>query len=448
MKTNRRTFLRGSAGALGAISLAFPLLPSLTNASDPDFPTRLVVFFSGNGTIRNSWLPSASDGRITSMSRILAPLERHLPKLAVVDGMLTAAAQAEYQPKRGFHGHERGIGAVLTGMPLNLGDMVEGSGYAQGISVDNYIANLLGDESALGNLSVGLMTRRHGNGDYNRDTMSYLGDGDPRFMESDGSILFSRIFGELSGDRDAYQRITDRRQSVLDFVRGDLRRLESRISSEDRLRLAKHQEAFRNLERQLAEPPPVCEEPTLTAPDRWDNANNFDQIVDFQLSQTVKALECDRTRVVSMQFGKGLGTVPLRVMDRGVSESWHSASHQDYPAWEDHMVGMNTFIAETFASLLDRMDAVREGSGTLLDHSVVLWVNEHGDANVHRYDNIPVVIAGGGHDFFKTGGQLINVGGQTNNDLLISLCHAFGATDVSEFGLRELCTGPMSALHT
>jgi hypothetical protein len=423
------------------------MLPSLLEAQDPAYPLRLLVFFSGNGTIRNSWLPERASGRVTSMSRILAPLSRHLPKLMVVDGMEIVAANQSYQPKSGFHGHERGLGAILTGMPLNLGTMVEGSGYAQGISVDNFIANRLGDESALGNLAVGLLTRRHGSGDYNRDTMSYLGDNDPKFMEPDGRVLFNRIFGEASGNLEAYQRLTDRRQSVLDFLRDDMRRLETRISSEDRVRLGNHHEAFRTLERQLAEPAPTCEEPALSDPSSWTDVNQIERILDFQFQQTVKALECDRTRVVSMQFGAGLGGVSLRAADPSVTEGWHSASHQDYPAWEEHMVMMNTYIAEKLAALLDLMDAVPEGTGTLLDHSIVLWVNELGDGNAHRYSEAPLVMAGGGKGFFRTGGAFVDVGGASNNDLLISLCHAFGQTDVTEFGLPELSTGPLEALH-
>ena len=130
MKLDRRAFLRGTAGALGTASLALPMLPSLSGAQDPAYPLRMLVFFSGNGTIRNSWLPEHSGGTITSMSPILQPLARHLPKLMVVDGMEIVTANQQYQPKTGFHGHERGLGGILTGMPLNLGTMVEGSGYA------------------------------------------------------------------------------------------------------------------------------------------------------------------------------------------------------------------------------------------------------------------------------------------------------------------------------
>ncbi|MEM9695743.1 MAG: hypothetical protein AAGA56_24585, partial [Myxococcota bacterium] len=74
------------------------------------------------------------------------------------------------------------------------------------------------------------------------------------------------------------------------------------------------------------------------------------------------------------------------------------------------------------------------------------WVNEHGDGNIHSYDHVPLVMAGGGHGFFKTRGAFEDVNGRSNNDLLVTLCHAFGMTDVNEFGLTGLNDGLLTQL--
>ncbi|MEL6340889.1 MAG: DUF1552 domain-containing protein [Myxococcota bacterium] len=449
MTTTRRHFLRGAAGSFGTASLALPLLPSLARAQDADaYPLRLVILFNGNGTIRDSWLPQHQDGRVTQLSPILSPLQRHLEKLMVVDGLSLEAAKGEYQPKGGFHGHERGLGCLLTGRRLELGNFVEKSGYPAGPSLDNLLASRLGEESPLGALAVGILSRQHYGGDHNRSTMSYFGADQPKFMQSDGSKLFSTIFGEPTESEAAYQRTRARRSSVLDFLREDLARVEARISTEDKRRLEKHTAAFRSLEQQLEQGPPACEPITLAEPSDWLDASNVDAITAFQFEQTVQALTCDRTRVAAIQFGNGLGGVPLTpIGDDYSGQSWHESSHLTDSASVGDMVAINTFVAGKLAYLLDLMDAVPEGDGTLLDHSLVLWVNELANGELHTYDGSPLVMAGGASGAFKTGGAFEDVAGRTNNDLALAILHAFGFTDVQEFGMREVTSGPLEQLR-
>lgn len=442
-KIARRQFLRG-AGAVGLASLALPLLPSLARAQSTDFPKRLVVFFSGNGTIAPNWVPESSGGVITQMSEILQPLAPHTDDLLVLEGLDLTVARSQYQPRSGFHAHERGLGGILTGQNLNEGEMEASSGYANGISVDQYIANQMMGETGIHSLQVGLISRRHGGGWYNRDTMTYAGANQPLFAESDGEKIFDQVFGDQTSTAASYEAIRRRRQSVLDFVKDDLSRVEQKISSEDRMRLEQHHTAFRELETQLNQPAPTCEGPTGSV-SNWTDENNMTAISDFQIRQTVQALACDRTRVATIQFGKGLGAVSLRPI--GMTDSWHGLSHEGdgNSDAQQKLTDLNTYIAGRFAKLLEEMKSIPEGDGTLLDNSVVLWVNELGKGNNHDHDDVPVVIAGtlGGH--FLNGGRHVTLGTRANNDLLITLCQAFGY-NVNTFGRDELCSGPIDEL--
>lgn len=441
---DRRDFLRG-AGALGLAGLALPILPSLSGAqATSDFPKRLVIFHSGNGTIASNWSPQSSNGLITQMSTILDPLTPHLDDLLVLEGLDITVAKGAYQPRSGFHAHERGLGGILTGQPLNEGTMEAFSGYANGISVDQAIANSLMGQTGLNSLQVGLITRRHGSGWYNRDTMTYAAADQPLFAESDGSKLFDRIFGEGATTAGAYERIRTRRQSVLDFVKEDLSRVERKLSSEDRQRLAQHHTAFRELETQLSEAPPSCDGPGGGV-GNWLSEDDMTAISDFQIQQTVRGLACDRTRVATIQYGKGLGALSLRPI--GLTDSWHALSHEgDGNAdAQAKLTQLNTYIAARFAKLLAEMKAVPEGDGTLLDNSIVLWVNELGKGNNHDHDDVPIIMAGSLQGTFLTGGRHVQLGERANNDLLITLCQAFGM-NVNTFGLPELCTGPISQI--
>ncbi len=441
---DRRTFLRG-AGAFGAASLALPLLPSLGHSQATDFPKRLVIFMSANGTIAPNWVPSSTNGNLTGMSTILEPLERHMDDLLVLEGLDIKVAKQQHQPRTGFHAHERGLGAVLTGMPLTEGPMEANSGYANGISIDQYIANGMMGQTGIHSLQVGMVTRRHGAGWYNRDTMTYAGPEQPLFAQSDGSQLFESIYGGVSEGAAAYERIRKRRQSVLDFLKDDLRRVENRISSEDRQRLAQHHTAFRELETQLSEPAPTCDGPGAPGISNWMNENDMDAISAFQIRQTVQALACDRTRVATMQFGKGLGALSLRCI--GYTDSWHGLSHEGDGNAEAQrkLTEMNRYIATRFALLIDEMKSIPEGDGTLLDNSLVIWVNELGKGNNHDHDDVPIVMAGGLQNTFDCNGRHVTLGERAHNDFLITLAQAFGH-EIGQFGLPELCSGPIDQL--
>ena len=165
----------------------------------------------------------------------------------------------------------------------------------------------------------------------------------------------------------------------------------------------------------------------------------------FQIQQTVRALACDLTRVATIQYGKGLGALSLRPI--GISDSWHSLSHEgDGNAdAQQKLTDLNRYIAGRFAKLLTEMKNVPEGDGTLLDNSVVLWVNELGKGNNHDHDDVPIVMAGNLGGVFGPGGRHLEFGERPHNDLLITLCHAFGQ-EVQTFGRPELCSGPISEL--
>lgn len=108
---------------------------------------------------------------------------------------------------------------------------------------------------------------------------------------------------------------------------------------------------------------------------------------------------------------------------------------------------VQTWHAEQIAYLLAQLDAVPEGTGTLLDHTIVLWVSELGLAPSgnagHRRHNVPAVIAGGGAGYFNTG-RLLDMGGRPFADLLLTVGHAMGYEGISQFGADS--SGPIHEL--
>jgi hypothetical protein len=131
----------------------------------------------------------------------------------------------------------------------------------------------------------------------------------------------------------------------------------------------------------------------------------------------------------------------------GVNEEHHTLSHEpdSNKVAGDKLVKIATWHAQQVAYVLSKLDAVPEvGGGTMLDSTVLLWGNELGKGDNHTYKDIPWVVAGGGGHFNT--GRYLQYKDQSHNNLLVSLCHAMGMSDVTTFGIPELCTGPLSGL--
>ena len=129
----------------------------------------------------------------------------------------------------------------------------------------------------------------------------------------------------------------------------------------------------------------------------------------------------------------------------------HDMSHEpdSNASARENLIRINTWYAEQYAYLLDRLAAVPEGEGSMLDNTVVLWVNELGKGNSHTLRDMPFVMGGNvanadGTPHFRTG-RWLTYGDQPHNDLFVSLANAYGI-ETSVFGDRGYCNGPLPGL--
>ena len=135
--------------------------------------------------------------------------------------------------------------------------------------------------------------------------------------------------------------------------------------------------------------------------------------------------------------------------------SWlgHKATHHGYAHFnaglsteqnQERLTEIARWYAQQFRYLLEKLDSVPEGGGTMLDNTVVLWTSEHkqkgGD---HSRRDVPFVLAGG--SYFKHG-QAVDCNHRAHNDIYVSLCHSVGLTNVTSFGNAKVCKGPMPGL--
>ncbi len=436
---------RAFAKSVGLGALALPFVASLRGrAQDGDVPKRLLVMFSPNGTIIENWRPTGSE-RDFAMSTILEPLAPFKDKLTILEGLDMRSASSGPGD-----GHQKGMGHMLTGADLLPGDTMGGCescapvSWAGNISIDQHIANHIGASTVF--KSVELAALPGGSNVWTR--MSYQDAGQPIPPEGDPYRAFERLFADLGTDPFGAERRQRLQGSVLDAVAGDLGSLQRRLGSEDRERLQLHLDIIQGLEHRLNAAGTVgaaCEAPVLGERIDPTRDENFPATVDLQMDVITAAFACDLTRVGSLQWTRSVGNIAFPWA--GVSDRHHDLSHEGDGNGDamQKITEINRWYAGKMAELLARLDSIPEPGGTLLDNTLVVWVNELGRGNSHSRNEIPIVMAGSAGGAFDTGRYLQL--DRSHNDWMRTLAKGFGLPD-EPFGDERFNEGALDTLLT
>lgn len=448
-RLHRRGFLRGAGGA----ALALPLLQMFegkgraeAGVAEDGFPLRFVVFFHPNGVWPPSWWPGGEPTENQwELASSLQPLQAHKEQLLILDGIDMPAADAGPGED-----HQQGMGAVLSGRPLQVGNFVGGdgslAGWGDGVTVDQVIAQHIGTTTPFGSLEFGVRASAFGGSEV-RTRMIYAGAAQPIAPIDDPVQMWGQLFSELDLDPSEMAILRDKRVSVLDTVAQQFAALENKAGTEDRIRLQQHAALVSDLELRLKNTPALgesCVPPGAPGAIAPDSANTMEQVSALQIDMLVMALACDLSRVASIQYSNGMNHTQFPWI--GSMTDGHQLSHAgptDAVAWAEWSQREHWYATQ-FARMLDGMSAIPEGDGTMLDHTVILWVNELSQGNTHSHQRMPFVTAGslGGH--FRTGRYLAHAN-EPHNNLLVSLQNAFGI-ESNTFGAPEFCTGPLANL--
>lgn len=451
-RLSRRTMLRGAGGvALGLPFLEIMGRPktalgqAMPGYTASGAPKRFIVWFTPNGTIPSAWTPTGGESDF-EFSRILKPLEPFREKLLIIDGV--------DQTGEGGDGHQNGMQGMLTGQTLNPGTFKGGdgatAGWANGISVDQRIAQVIGMQTKLKSLELGVQT---GGNEDNWNRMSLLGADQPLPPENSPFKAYERLFKDFAATPDAAAKAFERDKTVLNAVSENFRALQAKLGAEDKARLDKHLQAITEIEGRLGLKPKAaldsCAAPVLGASTLAVTKNeNFPAVGKLHLDLLVMAMACDLTRVGSIMWNRSVGGATHTWADPTIVRGHHDLSHDGdtLPDTVEWLTKINLWYAEQFAYLLKSLDSIPEGEGTMLDNTVVWWCNELSKGNSHSRNDSHYVVAGGaGH--FRMGRFLKFPYKDTvrHNNLLLSFVNAMGIDDTT-FGKPEWCTGPLAGM--
>ncbi|MGH9657552.1 MAG: DUF1552 domain-containing protein [Bryobacteraceae bacterium] len=377
-------------------------------------PMRFVLWFNGNGVVEKYWVP-AETGSGYAMTPCLTPLAPFRNDIHVITGLDNPAA---VMPGPG-NGHHKSMSALVSGTPFT------GRG-AGGPSIDQVIAQRVGGETRFRSLQLGVSQESFG--ESIQRNLSWAGRDRSLPPEMIPHKLFDRIFGA----RD--EGWITRKKSVLDAVIQDASSLKTELGRQDQLRLDEHLSSIRDVERAISTLPP--EYAQVEEPEHGGDMKDWPRIAKLQSDLLVHALATGQTRVASYMLTKCQGLTRFPWL------GYTAARHHDYthrdgkapgydgPDGQRIMRDICRWHVEEFAYLVAKLKSIPEGDGTLLDRTCLLFIHEHAEANDHKNNGLPLILAGGGGKLVT--GRHSKMAG-TMGDLYLTLASEVMGAGVDKF---------------
>jgi len=390
---SRRAVLRG-VGATIALPLLDAMIPALSaerlSAAAP--VRRLLIVQYPHGVVDATWNP-VGEGANYQMSDGLSPLERHRNKFTVFRGLTSSPDRK----KADFH--DRAIASFLTGCERTSGKV------QVGISMDQIAAKALGKETQFASLELSTQPPSEYGSPCYRDANTNLP------MECNPRLVFERLFGDTDTLDPVAQanRVADE-ASLLDSVTGRISEVNRRLGASDRRKLDQYLDSIRDLERRISI---ASAAPPVTLPDLHRPPgvpDNWVEYVKLMFDLQLLALQADLTRVIT--FATAAEVSQMTFLHLGLSMTFHEISHHNSEQSKlDALSKINKNHSELFAYYLDKLEAVQEAGGSLLDHSLLLYGSDLSDPSVHSQRNLPIIVAGGAAGRVK-GGRFVRVPGE------------------------------------
>ncbi len=393
---SRRALLRGF-GTVCALPWLESLLPRAARhgLAAGDEPLRLLYLYVPNGVHMADWTP-AQEGRGFDLPWILEPLEPVRGHFSVVSGLVHDKSRPNGD---GPGDHARAAAVFLTGVqPLKKDGQV-----SLGPSADQVAAQAVGQRTRFRSLELGVdPSGNSGQCDSGyacaySSNLSWQSATTPADKEVNPRLLFDRLFrGGADGEAAAAgAERAQRRRSVLDYVQEDAQRLRARLSNADKAKLEEYADGLRELERRLEQPEDgiVAEVSDDLRP--AGVPRDYGEHLTLLLDLLALALKTDSTRIATMMFANEGSERAYRAIE--VTEGHHSLSHHGRDARKQEQIRkINRFHVGHLAAFLQQLAAEREGGGSLLDRTLIVYGSGISDGDRHNHDELPVLVCGHG----------------------------------------------------
>lgn len=432
---SRRSILKGAG-----VGLSLPWLEAMAATPSAKPPVRLAALYMPNGVNVDFWTPKGK-GREWELSKTLSPLEPLKNQVTVLSNLWNANS-------KGGDGHYVKEAAILTCSTIKK---TPGADIGNGVSVDQMAARSVADQTPLPSLELGVTPVAIGVDavvGYTRVYGSHIAWSNattPLAREINPRSVYERLFRAASGQSNNSAKMDT---LLLDRVLGDANRLRGQVGAADRIRIDEYMSLMRSLEQRVQRASAGTQrtwkaranmDPKAMPPEKpADHAEH----VRLMMDMIATAFQTDTTRVATFMFGNAVSNVSFRFLE-GVSAGHHDVSHHSKEADKLRQYQLvNQWHIAQYAYLLQRLSEMKEGEGTVLDNSMVLFASALSDGNSHNPHKLPIVLGGRGGGRIDSGQHLVYTEDDPLANLYVSMLDAFGAP-VERFADS---TGPLAGL--
>jgi Protein of unknown function (DUF1552) len=422
----RRTFIRG-IGATVALPFLDAMVPAL-RAQAKAVP-RFTAIYCGNGANMLEWTPS-TDGVGFEMSSSLKPIEAFRDRLVVVTGLDNY--QATDQGDVGGQ-HPRAAPAFMS---CAHPKQTEGSDVRAGTTIDQLIAQQICRDTKLPSLEVSVDRNDvvgacdHGYACAYMSSMSWSTPTSPLPSETNPRFVFERMFGVGATAEERLARAKEDR-SILDGLTQEISQLRGKLGSTDRVKLGQYFDAVRDVEQRILKAESTNS--NFEVPEQPAGVpETFKEYIELMFDLQVLAFQADITRVSSLMMARE--NVNRSYPEIGLPEAHHSISHHgNNPEKMKNYAKLNAYHVETLGYYLKKLDSIKDGEGSLLDHTAVLFGSGMSDGNVHNNYNVPVIVVGGKSQGIRANRHLRYPKGTPLANLMLGVSDRYGVK-VDKFG--------------
>lgn len=425
LPVSRRAVLRGAGCAM-----SLPWLESMHALADTPpasaFPKRFGVVFLGCGVNEDHW-SAEGEGAAMKLSKTLSPLEPLKEKLNVIDGLYVKALTGQ-----GIHPAQ--TGSLLSGAKISKGAVIH-----SGISVDQMIANQVGEETPQSSIVLACDQPMTG---YHETNFSMAYSSHISWQSPDSPVPVE-VYPSLAWDNLFDNRGSLLNISVLDRVRGRAQDLTRRISATDKSKLDEFLTSVREVEKRVesmrknkgdADDAAKGKNTIAATMDRPANGLPEDLRDHARLMCDIIAIafQTNKTRVASLIISRDLSAMYYPFLE--VKDGHHAASHNNN---SDGYERIARFHVSQYAYLASKLDSMKEGNGTVLDNSCLMFLSNLWIGRKHDNFRLPLLLTGGLGGTLKTGRALNYMKDGPENrkmcSLYLSLLDRYGIK-ADEFG--------------
>lgn len=377
----RREFLLGASGSM----MALPWLSLNAEAQQLNKPAlRFASFYSPMGFVRDHFFPEAGNDDFLSMPT-LSPLKSVGDKVTLIMGLARVNV-------RGTDVHNQASSCYLSSQDPQ-GELK--SPYPMDRTLDHLIADEISHRTPIRSLELNCNSFKDLKESIYLDNISWYGPEHVATSMKDPRQVYQLLFKTRKSDKD-----------ITDLVLEDAANFQKNLDHHDKHKLDEYFESVREIEKQLdrlnkyysTHPRANFEEPGEGPMTRGEYIRLMGKLL-------VVAFQSHLTHVATFMLAPERWGSPQTYHELNFTKSHHGLTHgQSNENVKKFLVQVDHFYVSLFAEFLQQMDAVQEGDGTLLDHSIVTLGSGLGDGEFHTMNELPIVMAGSAQGRLKTGG--------------------------------------------